>query len=169
MQSSSLPAQPPALPPSCSLVGAPPCCPPAPAGLCLVCVYAYGCPGWLQPGECDMRLPFHGCPCESGGQASHCVRVCMCVHGRACCVCCIPLHRVSSPDCAWEKGHIEWVPTGGRCLDAVGPNYIQQSEPWTWVGRDITVAGGGAGRDSSRQVTFPALGGERWPRELGGG
>ena len=80
MKSSSLPAQPPALPPSCSLVGAPPCCPPAPAGLCLVCVYAYGCPGWLQPGECDMRLPFHGCPCESGGQASHCVRVCMGVH-----------------------------------------------------------------------------------------
>lgn len=91
--------------------------------------------------------------------------VCMCVHGHARCVCCIPLHRVSSLDCVWEKGHIGWVPTAGRCLDAVGPNYIQQSEPRTWVGRDIIVAGGGAGRHSSCQVTFPALGGEGWPRE----
>ncbi|DAA13659.1 TPA: hypothetical protein BOS_24916 [Bos taurus] len=59
--------------------------------------------------------------------------VCMCVHGHARCVCCIPLHRVSSLDCVWEKGHIGWVPTAGRCLDAVGPNYIQQSEPRTWL------------------------------------
>ena len=32
-----------------------------------VCVYADGCPGRLGQGECDMRLPFQGCPCEFGG------------------------------------------------------------------------------------------------------
>lgn len=94
--------------------------------------------------------------------------VCMCAQA-----CILYLLHFSSTACPhWTARGRRATLAGcllGGCLEVVGPTYIRYSEAWTWVGGDITVAGGGAGRCSSCQVTFPALDGQRWPRELGVG
>ena len=61
-----------------------------------------------------MQLPFHGCPCEFGGGASHCVHVC--ARARTLCLLHSPPPRVLTGLRVGEGPH--WV--GAYCGEVSG-------------------------------------------------
>ena len=82
-------------------------------GLFPVCVFANVCPGLLPLGivTCDCLFMV---ACVNLADELHIVCVCACVcTGTHTIFAAFLLHRVSSLDRAWEKGHVGWVPVGG--------------------------------------------------------